>query len=46
MKLEGKALEEVECFAFLGSIVEKHEGTDADKRSASVRPGQLSSSLK
>jgi hypothetical protein len=46
MKLEGKALEEVESFAFLGSIVEKQGGTDADKRSESVRPGQLSCSLK
>ena len=30
MKLEGKAHEEVESFAYLGSIVEKQGGTDAD----------------
>ena len=46
MKLEGKALEEVESFTYLGSIVEKQRGTSADKRSESVRPGQLSCSLK
>ena len=46
IKLEGKALEEVESFAYLGSIVEKQGGTDADKRSESVRPGKLFCSLK
>ena len=46
IKLEGKALEEVESFAYLGSIVEKQGGTSADKRSESVKPVQLSCSLK
>jgi hypothetical protein len=46
IKLEGKALEEVESFVYLGSIVEKQGGTDADERYESVRPGQLSCSLK
>jgi hypothetical protein len=38
IKLEGKVLKEVERFTYLGSIVEKQGGTDADKRSESVRP--------
>jgi hypothetical protein len=46
IKFEGKALEEVESFTYLGGIVEKQGGTDADERSESVRPGQLSCSLK
>jgi hypothetical protein len=36
----------MESFAYLGSIVEKQGGTDADERSESVRPWQLSYSLK
>jgi hypothetical protein len=46
IQLEGKALEKVESFAYLGSIVEKQGGTDANERSESVRPGQLSCRLK
>ena len=30
--LEGKALEEVASFTYLGSIVDKHGGTDANVR--------------
>jgi hypothetical protein len=42
IKFEGKALEEVERFANLGSIVEKQGGTDTYEISVSVRPGYLS----
>jgi hypothetical protein len=43
IKLEGKALEEVESFAYLGIIVEKQGGTDADERSESVGQGNFPS---
>jgi hypothetical protein len=46
IKLEGKAFEKVESFAYLGSIIEKQGGSDANERSESVRPGQVSCSLK
>lgn len=30
VRLDGKALEEMESFTYLGSMVDKHGGTDAD----------------
>jgi hypothetical protein len=46
IKFEGKAFEKSGKLPYLGSIVEKQGGTDANERSESVRPGQLSCSLK
>jgi hypothetical protein len=42
IKLEGEALDEVESFTYLGSTVDKQEGTDSDVK---IRVGKASAAF-
>ena len=51
VKLEGNKIDEVETFTYLGSIIDKHSGTDADitarigkARGAFIQPKNIWSS--